>query len=521
MRFLLVGINAKYIHSNPAIYSLKAYAEGKTSAEIITAEYTINQQVDYILEDIYEKHPDAIGFSCYIWNIEIVKKLLPEVIKLLPGVDIFLGGPEVSYNADTLKSDFPFIKEIMVGEGERRFLEILKEYEAENVEKDENSPISMDDIPFFYENEDEDFTNRIIYYESQRGCPFRCSYCLSSIDKSMRYKSLDLVKKDIEFFLNHRVPQVKFVDRTFNCNHERTVELLRFIRENDNGVTNFHFEVAGDIIVNDEMTQLQAMRAGAVQLEIGVQTTNPKTLEAINRKCNLDALRENVEKLRENHNIHLHLDLIAGLPYEDYDSFKNSFNDVYNMKPDQLQLGFLKLLKGTQIDLEKDRFGIVARDYPPYEVMFTDFISFDELSELKKVEEMVELYYNSAQFTTTIPLLIDYFDTPFDFYHALAMYYEKKQYFLKSPARSRKYEILLEFAGSIAEAPEGLLFKENGTGSDFIEKIREALTLDYYLREKPKSKPDFVRNVPGVEFDYEHRDPITGNFYMKNKERFL
>lgn len=526
MKFLLVGINAKYIHSNPGIYSLKAYAEGRSDVDVEIAEYTINQPVDSILEDIFVRKPDAVGFSCYIWNIEFVEKLVDELPKLLPNTKIWLGGPEVSYDSESVSERHPHIAGVIVGEGEKKFVEILKTLEGGTDCADKDlSPVlgeavCMDDLPFFYENLNlsgdenatrntaDNFENRIIYYESQRGCPFRCSYCLSSIDKDIRYRSLELVKKDLSFFLEKKVKQVKFVDRTFNCNPDRTAQILKFLKENDNGVTNFHFEVAGDILTREEMEILKSLRPGQVQLEIGVQTTNPKTLEAINRRCDMEKLASNVDELYRKHNIHIHLDLIAGLPYEDYESFKKSFNKVYIMKPNQLQLGFLKVLKGTQIAAQTKDFGIASRDYPPYEVMYTNWITFDEICTLKKVEEMVETYYNSAQFTQSMRLLEEYFDTPFDMYLSLARFYESRGYFVKNPARSRKYEILLEFVSvSTRTVPAG-------TGKSLVEVLREALTVDYYLREKPKAKPDFVKELPKLTFDYERRDPLTGNFYL-------
>lgn len=512
MKFLLVGINSKYIHSNPAIYSLKAYADLTHPGSTFIREFTINNPFDYILEQIYNELPDAIGLSCYIWNISVIKKLIVELNKLLPDVHIYLGGPEVSYCADKYMEEYPFLHGIFVGEGEVTYSDLLDAYSFE----DENLTFALPGLytsstefiprarmdftsaPFIYSDEllDSDFEHRIIYYESQRGCPFKCSYCLSSIDKDMRFRAMDKVKKELLYFLSRKVPQVKFIDRTFNCSSVRTLELLEFLKDNDNGVTNFHFEIAADILTNEEISVLQALRPGYVQLEIGVQTTNEKTLEAIHRPCKLDLLKNNVRKLLKNHNLHIHLDLIAGLPYEDLNSFINSFNEVYSLGPNQLQLGFLKVLKGTDIDKCKTEYGIKHTEEPPYEVLSTNWISYAEIRMLKKVEEMVELFYNSAQFTTTLPLLQKFFDSPFDLYKALADYYEEKNYFVMTPKRFRKYEIVLEFAAQYTSS---------------IEEIRAALTFDYYLRENPKSKPDFVHNVPTARFNYEAKDPITGN----------
>lgn len=511
MKFLLVGINSKYIHSNPAIYSLSIYVNQKYPNTVTIREFTINNSCDSILEDIYEERPDALGLSCYIWNISYVNRIISELHKILPDCDIWLGGPEVSYNPGQLLDKAPSVKGIMVGEGEEIFLKLLDAYHSDNPEfgaigglmmrdSDYIAPerVDFDSIPFYYNDElmSTTFANRIVYYESQRGCPFRCSYCLSSIDKTMSFRSIAKVKDELSFFLRHNLPQVKFIDRTFNCDHARTLAILNYIKDNDNGITNFHFEIAADILNKEELALLSSLRPGQVQLEIGVQTTNSDTLSAIHRQCDMNVLRDNVASLLSNHNLHIHLDLIAGLPYEDMNSFINSFNEVYNMHPHQLQLGFLKVLKGTDMEKNSSKYGILYHNEPPYEVLATNWISYDDIIRLKKIEEMVELYYNSAQFTTTIPYLLSYFDTPFAFYDALAKYYQEHNYFVMTPKRFKKYEILLEFGQS------------HNIDEDIL---RDKLTFDYYLRENPKSKPDFVKNIPDAVFDYVHRDPITYN----------
>lgn len=549
-KFLLVGINSKYIHTNPAIQSLKAYAGSKYSENIELAEYTINNQRSEILADIYKRKPDAIGFSVYIWNVSMVQPLLSELAQILPDVPVFLGGPEVSYDAIDYLNQYPNITGVIVGEGEETFKELLSFYIDKDMDKtaamdanesgssesiysavgyseekhlednvyslhnikglqlrderlQERAAIGIDALPFFYDKTLIDsYVNKIIYYESSRGCPFRCSYCLSSIEKNIRLRDLEMVKEELQFFLDAKVPQVKFIDRTFNCNPSRAVEIWKYILENDNGITNFHFEVAADIMKDEEIDILQKMRPGLVQLEIGVQTTNEKTLNAINRKTDIEKIKTVVERLKKNNNVHLHLDLIAGLPYEDYESFKTSFNDVFNMKGHQLQLGFLKVLKGAPISTQVEEHGIKYTATPPYEVLETKYITFEEIMRLKNVERVLDTFYNSAQFTMTLPYIMKYFETPYNFFDELAQYYDEKGYFVMTPKRSRKYDILLEFA-------------EYKVPSIF-EELRELLTLDYYLREKPKSKPDFVVNVPplGV-IDYEQTDPITGNHIMK------
>ena len=499
MKFLLAALNAKYIHSNPAIYSLKAYAGERYASHIELGEYTINHSMDQILADIYKRKPDAIGFSCYIWNYSLIQALLAEVHKLFPQTELWLGGPEVSFQCQDILAQYPFVKGIMVGEGEETFLALLRYYLKEDDQSLEEIPglalpigytserdlVELSQVPFLYsaggQDALNDFENRIIYYESSRGCPFRCSYCLSSIDKKVRLRDIKLVQEELKFFLEHNVPQVKFIDRTFNCNHAHAKAIWRYILEHDNGVTNFHFEVAADILDEEELELLLQMRPGLVQLEIGVQTTNPETLKEIRRFTDLNKLRQVVARIHEGHNVHMHLDLIAGLPYEDYDSFARSFGDVYAMKPEQLQLGFLKVLKGSYMHERAESYGLCYLSRPPYEVLFTNWLSYEDVLRLKQVEEMVELYYNSNQFTHTLPLLEQRYDNPFYLYEDLATYYEEQGYFLNAPARSYRYQVLLQFACSVDPAREAL--------------YRESLTFDLYLRENAKSRPEFAADI--------------------------
>ena len=410
MKFLLAAVNAKYIHSNPGIYSLRAYA-GKQNQELLMdieiAEYTINNQLGDIVADIYRRKPDVIGFSCYIWNIVYIKCIIEDLHQIMPNLPIWLGGPEVSYDAMDIMNRYPQVTGIMIGEGEETFYELLccyKRYiKSDNQlrESEDGShqsiklweslrqikglalregftePRELTDLnrmPFLYEDLAA-FENKIIYYESSRGCPFRCSYCLSSIDKKVRLRDLNLVKKELQFFLDGRVKQVKFVDRTFNCNHQHAMAIWQYIYDNDNGVTNFHFEVSADLINDEELALLNKMRPGAVQLEIGVQSTNEKTIQAIRRTMDILRLKKVVAHVKQGNNIHQHLDLIAGLPYEDYETFKNSFNDVYAMEPDQLQLGFLKVLKGSYMYENRAAYGLVYRSEPPYEVLSTNWLT--------------------------------------------------------------------------------------------------------------------------------------------------
>lgn len=494
MRVLLIAVNAKYIHSNPAVYSLRAYAQAALGDQpevgIEIAEYTINQNTENILADIYRHRPDIAAFSCYIWNWNTIQELLPELPKLLPDTKLWLGGPEVSFHAEKILAQYTQLTGIMVGEGEETFTQLVRFYHAPKgqlqdipglvLPQGRTQPRELTDmskLPFLYEDLGK-FQNRIIYYESQRGCPFRCAYCLSAIDKSVRLRDIETVKKELQYFLDHKVSQVKFIDRTFNCNAAHALAIWRYLLENDNGVTNFHFEIAADLMTEEELEVLKQMRPGLIQLEIGVQSTNEQTLHAINRYMSLEHLRQVVDKIHSFHNIHQHLDLIAGLPYEDYDSFVTSFNDVYSMRPQQLQLGFLKVLKGSPIEEKAEEYGIVYNSRPPYEVLYSRWIPYDDVLRLKGIEEMVELYYNSCQFTHTLPVLEKEFSSPFAMYEALSQYYEEKGYYINTPARAYRYQVLLEFAQQKAPARS--------------ELYAQLLTFDMYLRENLKSRPAFA-----------------------------
>ncbi|MBR1470635.1 MAG: B12-binding domain-containing radical SAM protein [Lachnospiraceae bacterium] len=499
MKFLLTAINAKYIHSNPAVYSLYAYSEADYAQMMEIAEFTINQRTEDILAQIYRRKPDAIGLSCYIWNWNAVTELLAELPKVLPKADIWLGGPQVSYNAPQILEEFPAVKGIMIGEGEITFREILEKYRMQDAQDfssvaglcirsgytAQRDMTDLDAVPFFYRNM-EVFRNRILYYESSRGCPYRCSYCLSSVDKKLRFRSIDLVKAELDFFLEKKVPQVKFVDRTFNCVHEHAMAIWQYLSEHDNGITNFHFEISADLITEEELALLKTLRPGQVQFEIGVQSANQKTLEAIRRKTDLGKLEYVVSEIRKSRNIHQHLDLIAGLPYEDYQSFADSFNRVYAMQPDQLQLGFLKVLSGTPIARQTEEFGIFYTERPPYEVLYTRWLSYGDVIRLKRIEEMVEVYYNSNQFVHTLARLVRAFDSPFAMFEALADEHEKKGYFLNSPSRAYRYEILLEFSEAYDSGKR--------------QMYAELLTYDLFLRENMKTRPDFCRSLAGEDY---------------------
>lgn len=544
MKILLAACNAKYIHSNLAVYDLKAYSSDYDE-HVILKEYTINQPKDEILKDIYSSGADVVCFSCYIWNISFVRELIRDLVKILPKTAFWAGGPEVSYDAEKFLTEMPEMTGVMVGEGEKTFHDLLEFYIDGKDSLEEISGIAyrtgdkiihngwrelmdLSAIPFVYEHL-EKFENRIIYYESSRGCPFSCSYCLSSIDKKLRFRDLELVKKELQFFLDHRVPQVKFVDRTFNCKHEHAMTIWKYILEHDNGVTNFHFEISADLLREEEMELMSQMRPGLIQLEIGVQSTNPETIRAIHRHMDLKKLEHCVNRVHSFRNIHQHLDLIAGLPYEDYDIFHQSFNDVYQMKPDQLQLGFLKVLKGSLMQKEAEGYGIVYKEKEPYEVLSTNWLTYGEVLKLKMVESMVEVYYNSGQFWHTLEYLVPLEKDAFTFYEKLGSFYEKKGYSEISHSRMRRYEILLEY------------LKEETDVS--AEVAAQKMLYDLYLREKLKKRPAFASDQKQYEtavwnyrknnqvsktahievfengtvilFDYEKRDPLSKNAYTE------
>ena len=505
MKVLLTAVNAKYIHSNLAIYSMKAYAEQKgcPGVEIQLAEYTINQQQDGILRGIYEEKPDLLCFSCYIWNISFVRELIRDVKKILPKTRIWVGGPEVSYDAEDFLKEMPQITGVICGEGEETFAEVVRTYAQ--WEKQEQEPgkladvpgivyrdgeklvftgnrdiLNMDELVFPYENLSL-FEHKIIYYESSRGCPFSCSYCLSSIDKKLRFRSVSLVKKELQFFLDHQVPQVKFVDRTFNCKKEHAMEIWKYIKEHDNGITNFHFEIAADLLTEEEIGLIAAMRPGLIQLEIGVQSTNERTLQEIRRKTSFQEICKKVRAVAEGENVHQHLDLIAGLPYEDYKSFQKSFCDVYALRPQQLQLGFLKVLKGAYMEEMADAYGCVYKSKEPYEVLKTKWLTYGEISRLKGIEEMTEVYYNSGQFFYTLEALVKEFPDAFTMYEELADFYKGKGYFAVSHARISRYEILREF------------LQEKGI--QYLEFYDQLMVLDLYARENLKTRPSWAMDL--------------------------
>lgn len=520
MKILLVACNAKYIHSNLAVYDLQAYASDYAD-HIVLKEYTINQQKDDIMRDIYLEHPDVVCVSCYIWNLSFVKELMADLIKILPGADFWAGGPEVSYDAEKFLTENSEFKGVMVGEGEETFKELAGHYVEKNPQNLKNMTgicyrdgdqiihngwrqiMDLSSIPFIYKDLSE-FKNRIIYYESSRGCPFSCSYCLSSIDKKLRFRDTETVKKELQFFIDNKVPQVKFVDRTFNCKHDHAMAIWKYINEHDNGVTNFHFEISADLLREEELQEMSTMRPGLIQLEIGVQSTNPDTIKAIHRTMDFEKLKGIVDRIHSFGNIHQHLDLIAGLPYEDYDSFRHSFNDVYALKPQQLQLGFLKVLKGSHMMEMCKEYGIVYKTKEPYEVLSTKWLDYDHVLKLKTVENMVEVYYNSGQFQNTLEYLENFFPDAFSIYERLGSFYMEKGYGDVSHTRMRRYEILLEFLEDVPEIS--------------MDQVKDQMVYDLYLRENLKSRPGFARDQKLFErqiWDFRKREKVAKNAHVE------
>ena len=543
MNILLTAINAKYIHSNLAVYSLRAYAAGKCERykeEIGIAEYTINQPLDQILMDLYKRKPEVLCFSCYLWNIEYVEQLVAELGKIMPQTDIWLGGPEVSYHASHMLEQFPQVYGIMRGEGEETFLELAEFYYnnsgksleqcekvqrlkeivgitfrdgEEIIETADRSVMDLSKVPFVYEDLDV-FKNKIIYYESSRGCPFSCSYCLSSIDKCLRFRDLELVKKELQFFIDHEIPQVKFVDRTFNCKHSHSMEIWSYIKEHDKGKTNFHFEVAADLLNEEELNLISTMRPGLIQLEIGVQSTNEQTIKEIHRTMKFSQVTEVVNRVHAAKNIHQHLDLIAGLPFEDYNSFHKSFCDVYALRPEQLQLGFLKVLKGSYMEEKTKDYELLYQNRPPYEVLSTKWIPYSDVIRLKGLEEMVEVYYNSRQFEHTMELLEQVFGDAFVMFEEMSNYYEEHGYYGVNHNRVARYEILYAFIKEVALVQYETLLTE--------EQFRQTLVMDLYLRENMKNRPAFAgdslvsKEVERTFYDTEAEE----HQYLKGYEKY-
>lgn len=490
-----MALNAKFIHSSLALRSIEKYCR-KFGTELKVCEFTINNSEDFIISEIYKMKPDVLGFSCYIWNIEMILNIISVIKKILPNVKIIVGGPEVSYEYDYLfQKGIDFV---IIGEGEKTAFELVSYLNGENknisrldeingisysnsekiIVTNPRSPLPLDEIPFVYnDNSISNLENKIIYYEASRGCPYKCQYCLSSVEQGVRFLSLERVFSDLKFFLDKKVKQVKFVDRTFNCHKKFAISIWEFLIKNDNGITNFHFEVSADILDEDMFSVLKKARKQLFQLEIGVQSTNLNTLSAIQRKTDLDDLFKKVLKIKSFKNIHQHLDLIAGLPFEDYKSFGKSFNDVYSVYPEQLQLGFLKLLRGSGLRRDSKKYGIVYNDKAPYEVLFTKKVSFEEMTTLKYIAEMVETYYNSGKCINTVKFAVRYFDGAFAFFEKLALFWIEKKYHEVSHNKMKLYTIMFEFCVSYIND---------------VDKLKDILKFDMFLNDNVKNFPEWL-----------------------------
>nr|WP_279265824.1 B12-binding domain-containing radical SAM protein [Romboutsia sp. Marseille-P6047] len=504
LKILLTTLNSKFIHTNLAIRYLKEFVRDLTSVDI--REYTINNDLDYILKDIYRNDYDIVLFSTYIWNVYDIAKVCENLKKVKPSIKIALGGPEVTYDSTDAMKKYPFIDYILCGEGELVFRDLVEYFldkrKIEDVEgivyrnNDEiitNKPKALlqnlDEIPSPYENLDpKEYENRIVYYETSRGCPFNCQYCLSSTLKGLRYFSIDRVKRDLKKLIDARVSQIKFIDRTFNANKKFAQEIMKFLMENDNNYTTYHFEVTAHLLDDDTLEFLKDCKEGLFQFEIGVQSTNQKTLDAVGRRDDFKKLSYVVQKVASYRNIHQHLDLIAGLPYEDYASFENSFNDVFNLGIEHLQLGFLKMIKGTGVRNTAKEHGYKYKDYAPYEILYNDYITYDQILKLKDIEEILERYYNSKNFVLSMRYIIKnfYSKSPFKFFEEFATYFDKNGYFDMAQGKNQLYKILLDF------------YNEKINVNN--ELFNDILKYDYISLGKTSNLPQFFNKVEMEDF---------------------
>lgn len=495
-KVILAALNAKYIHSNLALRYLSRFQNNNQKHHVETMEFTINQRLDFIAEELFRKQPNVVLFSCYIWNVEMLRQLCPILKKIMPDCVIGFGGPEVSYESETFLRENPAVDFVMRGEGELVFTKYLEHLDAGNpatlgeiesltyrqgdeiFSTPQMHPMDLALLPFPYEDDFSDVQNQIIYYESSRGCPYHCGYCLSSVENGVRFVPLDKVLPDLQKFLDKNVPQVKFIDRTFNCKKSHAMAIWKYLHEHDNGVTNFHFEITADLIDQETIDFLKTVRKGLFQFEIGVQSTNPQTIRAINRNVDFAALSEIVRQIKDGGNIHQHLDLIAGLPYEDYDSFGRSFNDVYALHPEQLQLGFLKVLKGSMLHQKQKEFEIVYHDTAPYEVLTTHELPYADTLRLKYVEEMVETYYNSGRFLNTLAYLVPLYESPFAFFEALSQFWVGENYHYLGLSKMGLFDMLWRFVEQNPKVDK--------------RKLQWEMKFDIALHEKPKKLPAWL-----------------------------
>lgn len=521
MKILLTTLNSKFIHTNLAIRYLNQMVKDIEDIDVDIREYTINNELDFILKDIYANNYDVILFSTYIWNVNDIVKICNNLKKVNKNVKIALGGPEVTYDSEESMKKYDFVDYILYGEGELVFRDFVKSLKGDIEIKDvngivyrnngdivKNKPMkdieNLDIIPSPYVDLNKaEYENRIVYYETSRGCPFNCQYCLSSTLQGLRYFSIDRVKSDLKALIDARVSQIKFIDRTFNANKKFAMEIMQFLMENDNDYTTYHFEVTAHLLTEDMLEFLKECKEGLFQFEIGVQTTNEKVLEAVGRRDDFSKLSYVVQKIASYRNIHQHLDLIAGLPYENYNSFENSFNDVFNLGIEHLQLGFLKMIKGTGIRNNADEHEFRYKDYPPYEVLYNKYITYNEILKLKDIEEILERYFNSKNFVLSMRYIIHnyYKESPFKFFEDFATYFDKNGYFNMSQGKNQLYKILLDF------------YTEKINKN--IELFTEIIKYDYISLGKTSNVPGFMSKIE-VE-DFKNRCHL----FLQNEENIL
>lgn len=492
-KILLSTLNAKYIHSSLALRYVKAYCEQHTSLAISLKEFSINEFASDIMGKLYRLQPDILCFSCYIWNISMILEICHDYKQVSPHTIIILGGPEVSYDAVTVLKENPTIDFIVRGEGEVSFQKLLQalvneesvreipgityRWAAEIIQNDDRALIAdLDTIPFPYPENLAEFHDKIIYYESSRGCPFQCSYCLSSTQRGVRYFSMARVKQDLSILIAQQVREVKFVDRTFNCNEKRAMEIMRFIIEQGTN-SKFHFELDASLLSDEMMDFLKTVPAGIFNFEIGIQSTNPTVLNEVNRQANWQRITQNMQRLHTYQNIHLHLDLIAGLPYEDYHAFARSFNDVYALQPDVLQLGFLKLLKGSAIRASAQKHKYIFQQEAPYQVLANQYLDYTDLLDLQDIEELLEKYHNSGDMQQSIAYIVSsvYDNDAFAFFEEFSDYWNEQEFFAVGHKKDRLYSYLLCF---IAD--------HYGQHKDVVNEL---LKYDYYLRNRSNLLP--------------------------------
>lgn len=514
MKILLTALNSQYVHSNLAVRYLKAFTK-ELPYEGVIREFTINERESIILKEIIEEKPDIVCFSVYIWNVEMVLRISNLIKEVNSNIEILLGGPEVSYDSKEYLKD-EAIDYIIEGEGEKTFYEFvlykLNRFDLNNIKglhykfngniiSNENRELmNMDDLVFPYED-NEDLNNKIVYYEGSRGCPFKCSYCLSSTTHGVRFHSIERTIKELQYFIDKNVRLVKFVDRTFNCNHKYAMAIWKYLINADTN-TRFHFEISADILKDEEIALLQSAKNGRFQFEIGVQTTNNKVLNNINRFVNFEDIKDKVVELSKIKNIHQHLDLIAGLPDEDYESFKKSFNDVHSIKPEMLQLGFLKLLKGSTMRDESLKYGMKYSPYPPYEILKTSKLSYFDIINLKKVEEMVDKYYNSQSFNNILEFFYKKFDTAFDFFQSLGNFFEYKGYFNRNIGNTEYYKVFLDYNKEVLKGDEKYLV--------------DIVKYDYLRHNKKRGMPEFLRYNISKTIEEEIKNKYRESYSFKD-----